>query len=89
MDENVVALKADNLVKKTLYETESAALVEREFRPWRCVRIFLIRCIGLFAELCVLTALLYWANRVFGIASWIRICTAIALLCWGGFAWAH
>jgi hypothetical protein len=72
----------------TLYESEFEAQMERELRPWRCVGMFLLRCLILFTELCVLTALLYWANRAAGVAAWIRVCTAIALLCWGGFAWA-
>jgi hypothetical protein len=72
----------------TLYQSELEAHIEREFRPWRCLGIFLLRCLILFAELCILTALLYWANRVVGVASWLRICTAIALFVWGGFAWS-
>ena|SRR6266516_4335589 len=62
--------------------------MEREFRPWRCVGVFLLRCLILFAELCVLTVLLYWVNRSVGVAAWLRICTAVALLVWGGFAWS-
>lgn len=72
----------------TLYESEFDAQMERELQPWKCVRIFLLRCLILFAELCILTALLYWANHAVGVASWLRICTAVALLIWGGFAWA-
>ncbi len=72
----------------TLYESEVDARMEREFRPWRCVGIFLLRCLILFAELCILTALLYWANRAVGVTTWLRIGTAIALLIWGTFAWA-
>ena len=72
----------------TLYESEFEAQMERGLRPWRCVGVFLLRCLILFAEFCVLTALLYWANRAVGIAAWLRICTAIALLVWGGFAWS-
>ncbi len=71
-----------------LYESEFDAQMEREFRPWKCLGIFLLRCLILFAELCILTALLYWANRGVGIASWLRICTAIALFVWAGFAWS-
>ena len=66
----------------TLYESEF------EFRPWKCVGIFLLRCLILFAELCILSAALYWANHALGVASWIRICTAVALFVWGGFAWS-
>jgi hypothetical protein len=72
----------------TLFESEFEVQMERELRPGRCVGIFLLRCLILFAEFCVLTALLYWANRAVGIAAWLRICTAIALLVWGGFAWS-
>ncbi|MEY2520073.1 MAG: hypothetical protein QOF24_1832 [Verrucomicrobiota bacterium] len=71
----------------TLYKSELEAHREREFRPWRCFGIFVLRCFILSAELCILTALLYWANRAVGVAGWLRICTAIALLVWGGFAW--
>jgi hypothetical protein len=72
----------------TLYESKFEAHMEREFGPWRCVGIFLLRCLILFGELCIVTALLYWANRAVGVAAWLRICTAIALLIWGGFAWS-
>jgi succinate dehydrogenase hydrophobic anchor subunit len=75
-------------LKGTLYESEFDAQMERAFRPWRCVGIFLLRCLILFAELCLLTALLYWVNRVVSVASWLRICTAIALLIWASFAWS-
>lgn len=72
----------------TLYESEFENQMERELRPWRCVRIFLVRCLILLVEFCVLTTLLYWANRAVGVAAWLRICTAIALIVWGGFAWS-
>jgi hypothetical protein len=64
------------------------AQMERAFRPWHCVGVFLLRCLLLFAELCILTALLYWANHAMSVAAWLRICTATALLIWGGFAWS-
>ena len=72
----------------TLYESEFDARMDREFRPWHCVRIFLLRCLILFLELCALTALLYWANRSVGVAAWLRICTVIALSVWAVFAWS-